>query len=568
MTDEVSQPTKRSSRIWWVLTGVVALLLLVLLPPFLNINRYRHRIAASISGALGRPVRIDNVGFRILPTPAFTIENFVVGENPAFGDEPFLRANTVTATLHASSLWRGHLEFATISLDEPSVNLVRNAAGQWNVESILLQATQIRSAPTEQKTAGSVPRFPYIEATQARVNIKMGEEKMPFSLTDSKLALWLTQPETWHVRMEARPLRTDMNATDTGLLQVEGTFQRAATLDAIPMELAASWQKAQLGDVSHMLMGENAGWRGAINAEAKVTGSFGNAQVEANLHLDEVRRAEFEPEHALSLNIDCATTALNNLHAFSAIHCALPLGDGSITMEGNIPDMRGATHPTLQFTAQKIPAAQLLEIARHASNRIDPKLTADGTIDGAFTYGIAEPKNSATKPHSSITNSMPIWQGSATLPALTLNVPGIPGSLTIADLHLHTADASAEKKHRSTPALYGAILDPVTLALGGATPATLDGALHHNNYSLHLRGSVIASQLLALAQAVPQFGDGLEAMLPPASPDADTTTLLPIYVDATAHRTWSGMGMYSGSSPLNQTSEAWTAAAQGKSRKR
>ncbi len=263
MTDEQHQPRKKSGRKWWMLAAVVTLLLLVLIPPFLNINRFRRRIAVSISGSLGRPVHFDNVGFRILPTPGFTIENFVVGEDPSFGDEPFLRADTVTATLHISSLWRGHLEFATISLDEPHVNLVRNAAGQWNIESVLLQASQIRTAPTGQRSAGGLPRFPYIEATQARVNIKLGEEKMPFSLTDAKLSLWLSQPETWHVRVEARPLRTDMNANDTGLVQVEGTFQRAATLSAIPLNLSASWSAAQLGDVSHMLLGQNAGWRGS-----------------------------------------------------------------------------------------------------------------------------------------------------------------------------------------------------------------------------------------------------------------------------------------------------------------
>jgi AsmA protein len=556
MTDEQLQSTKRSRRGWWLLATVVTLLLLALLPPFLNINRFRRRIAASIGGSLGRPVHIDSVGFRILPTPGFTIENFVVGENPAFGDEPFLLANTVTATLHISSLWRGHLEFATISLDEPHVNLVRNAAGQWNVESILLQASQIHTAPTAQRSAGGLPRFPYIEATQARVNIKMGDEKMPFSLTDSKIALWLSQPETWHVRMEARPLRTDMNATDTGLVQVEGTFQRAATLDAIPLQLSARWRDAQIGDVSHMLIGENAGWRGSIDAEANVTGRFGDAQIDARLHLDEVRRAEFEPKRALALDVACTANPLDNLHSFDAIRCALPLGDGNVLMEGNIANLRVAPQPALKFTVQQVPASQLLEIARHATNRIAPGLTAEGTIDGTLFYG--PPAAPAKKKISS--PAKPVWQGSLALPTLTLAVPGIPGSLTVANLHLHTADsATAGRNHRSTPAFTGAVLDPVTLALGGPAPAMLDGSLHHDNYTLHLRGSVIEPQLLALAHAVPQFGDGIENVLPVP---AQTTPQLPVYIDATAQRSWSGLGIYAGASPLDQRGEIWTTAAQ------
>jgi hypothetical protein len=558
MMDEQPQSTKRSRRGWWLLAAVVTLMLLVLLPPFLNINRFRRRIAASISGSLGRPVHIDNVGFRILPTPGFTFENFVVGENPAFGDEPFLLANTVTATLHVSSLWRGHLEFATISLDEPHVNLVRNAEGQWNIESILLQASQIHTAPTAQRSAGGLPRFPYIEATQARVNIKMGEEKMPFSLTDAKLALWLSQPETWNVRVEARPLRTDMNATDTGLVQVDGTFQRADTLDAIPLELSASWRDAQLGDVSHMLMGKNAGWRGSINAQANVTGRFGAAQIDAKLHLDDVHRAEFVPARPLSLDVACTANALGNLRTFDAIHCALPLGDGNMLMEGNIVDLRVAPQPALRFTAQQVPAAELLEIARHATNRIAPEFTAQGTISGAFFYGPPETPADKRQHTGAPSHATPVWQGSLALPTLTLAVPGIPGSLTVANLHLHTADRTASgKNHR--PAFTGAVLDPVTLALGTPIPATLDGSLHRDGCTLHLRGSVIEQRLLALAHAVPQFGDGIENALPAASP---ATLHLPVFIDATARRTWSGLGMYGGSSALNQSSEDWASTTQ------
>ncbi len=73
--------------------------------------------------------------------------------------EPFLRADTVTATLHISSLWRGHLEFATISLDNPHVNLVRNAAGQWNLAGILLQASQTHrpTGQTQRRRPSTLP---------------------------------------------------------------------------------------------------------------------------------------------------------------------------------------------------------------------------------------------------------------------------------------------------------------------------------------------------------------------------------------------------------------------------
>jgi AsmA protein len=550
-------PPRQTRRRWWIVSAVVTLLLLILLPPYLTLNRYRHGIATSISRSLGRPVHLDGVGFRLLPTPAFTLTNFVVGEDPAFGYEPFMRSNTVTASLHISSLWRGRLEFATITLDEPSVNLVRNATGDWNIDSILLQAAQIRTAPTEQRSAGSVPRFPYIEASQARVNIKRGDEKLPFSLTDAKLALWLSQPETWHVRIEARPLRTDMNATDTGLLRIEGTFERASRLDAIPLQLSASWEKAQLGDVSHMLMGRDAGWRGAIDAEGSVTGRVGAAQIDAKLHLDDVRRADFVPERSLSLDVHCTATAVDNLHTFDAIHCALPVGNGFALADGTITGLRDEPKTDLKFTAQNVPVAELVEMARHASNRIAPDFSAEGSINGTFSYAPSAP--APVKAGHAAVAITPVWQASAALPVLTLHVPDVAGSITLTNLHLHTlAAAPAGKHHQAPSATSGAVLDPVEIDLGAPAPAMLDGVLHCNSFMLHLHGGVQAARLLALAHAVPQVGDDVEAALPGVSTEKDKAQVAPVYLDATALRTWDGLATEGSVGPLNHSSEIWS----------
>src|SRR5580700_8428232 len=104
--------------------GVVLLAGLCLVRP--GANRLRSRIVSSISLALGRSVDVSSVHLRFLPQPGFDLENFVVHDDPAFGAEPVLRAQEVTALLRMSSLLRGKLEIATLSLDEPSVNLVRN----------------------------------------------------------------------------------------------------------------------------------------------------------------------------------------------------------------------------------------------------------------------------------------------------------------------------------------------------------------------------------------------------------------------------------------------------------
>ena len=85
------RPQKRRSllrRLVPVYYILFALILLALIPPYISVNRYQRRIAASISQSLGRPVHLDDVSLTLLPFPGFTITNLVVppGKVFAMGD--------------------------------------------------------------------------------------------------------------------------------------------------------------------------------------------------------------------------------------------------------------------------------------------------------------------------------------------------------------------------------------------------------------------------------------------------------------------------------------------------
>ena len=126
-----------------VFTVVLVLVGAVVLPPLVNANRFRAKLATSLSAALGRPVQLIHVTLRLLPRPGFAFENLEVAEDPAFGAEPVMRAASVTVGVRLLPLWRGRIEVATISLDQASLNVARNAAGHWNFESLLQRTAQL-----------------------------------------------------------------------------------------------------------------------------------------------------------------------------------------------------------------------------------------------------------------------------------------------------------------------------------------------------------------------------------------------------------------------------------------
>jgi len=99
-----------------VVTGALIVLALFVIRP--GASPLRNRIVRSVSLALGRPVAIGSVSIHLMPQPGFDLQNFVVYDDPAFGAEPMLRAQDVSANLRLMPLLRGHLEVSRLSLTE------------------------------------------------------------------------------------------------------------------------------------------------------------------------------------------------------------------------------------------------------------------------------------------------------------------------------------------------------------------------------------------------------------------------------------------------------------------
>ncbi len=222
------------------MAAVTALvLILFLFRP--GVYRLRNRISTSIGSALGRKVTIDNVRFHVLPRPGFALEGLVIYDDPDFSAEPMIRAEDVFAAIRFRSLLRGRLEIATLSANEPSINLVRNNQGRWNLASLLERNAQIPAAPTAKTASESRPVFPYLEASNARVNFKLGQTKKSYALMNADVALWQDSDNSWSARIKAEPVRTDFHLTDTGLVQINARWQRASSMRLTPLEIAAHW---------------------------------------------------------------------------------------------------------------------------------------------------------------------------------------------------------------------------------------------------------------------------------------------------------------------------------------
>lgn len=499
---EEDEQRQRWRRRFTIATVLVTLIVAALvLPPLVNIGRYKHQITALMSRSLGRPVHMSSVGLRLLPMPGFVLQDLSVGEDPHYGAEPVLSAATVLARVNLFSLWRGRLEISRISVDEASLNLVRAPDGRWNIDSLMLSAQPALTGHAGAGKPVSRPdrHFPYLEATDSRVNIKYGDEKKPYALTGTDLSLWQDSPGLWRFRLKGLPVRTDipMSAADAGELRVEGSLHSAPTLRDMPLSLQIEWREAQLGQLSRLLLGSDAGWRGDVTADIEVHGTAENAQTRSRLRVVGIRREEFTPQTSLNFEANCTLRYQHSLNAVHDLACDTDSGGGQIHLRADLPGAAGPPHGTLEV--HDVPLQGGLDLLRAVRSGFAPGLSIAGNINGSLAYVQPEESVPAPAPTLAVRQSRSARSGNA---PITPPAPALRGELVMDGARLEG----------------DALKEPLILPRMVWAPAASQSAASQPGADRTIPSDPAA--LALTARFVVPIGSGKAAALPSAAPPA------------------------------------------------
>jgi hypothetical protein len=272
-------------------------------------TRLQRRITARLETAFGRPVQVGSYNFSLWGGPTLHAQSVTFGEDPRFGHEYFLRAESLTVRLRWQALMRGRIQLGTLSMERPSLNLVRNLDGDWNLAEWLPKPTSIVSSlpasSTSPATSQSV-RFSRIEVDSGRINFKRGDEKLPFALVGVTGYVEPAGTGRWAMDLEAIPTRAAVNVQQAGILHVSGHMGGTSSR-LRPAELDVSWSDASLPDVLRLARSSDYGVRGMLTLimNARTQDREDGWSIQS--------RAEFRQLHRWDLALRADNPALNVL---------------------------------------------------------------------------------------------------------------------------------------------------------------------------------------------------------------------------------------------------------------
>jgi hypothetical protein len=359
-------------------------------------HRIQEYLTAHLEQAFGRPVQAGRFSVQILPVPELDVDAVTIAEDPAFGNEYFLRADQMTARLRWLGLLRGHFEFGTMSFSRPSLILVRNAEGRWNLERWLPPAhtgvAGVSPSPVQTR-AQSTYHLQKIDFDEGRISFKQGDEKRPFAFTDVSGSVEQVSPGRWQLQLEAQPWRSGVLLQSTGTLQVSG-FVAGTSARLQPAQIRLHWGKVSLADLFRLITGNDSGVRGefALDGNASIgmgtpaeNGAVGLWRFALQARAEQIHRWDLtERDDDPRLNVDVKglwDMAANEARA-EEVRVELP---GSSLTGSAVLETSGYGDWHAQFADLAVQGKDLLAWYRAFQPNVQESLALDDEITGSLT---------------------------------------------------------------------------------------------------------------------------------------------------------------------------------------
>lgn len=292
-------PKGRTVGIVIVVVVFLSLAAAMIVPHFIDINKYHNQIQVQLEKRLGRRVSLSNMGLSLFP-PSFRVENAVIAEDPRFNTgSPFATAEKLTISVRFWPLLRKVIEIKSLELDRPRIELVKDRQGVWNFDTL---GTERKSTPPQKTSSGQLT-LEHLLITDGQVAITDQQQSRPRAVYDHidldasdfapdkqfsmKVSALLPGAVKQAILLEGKagPVHADALKTP---------FDGRLHLDQVPTSAAAAFLNSQaFGGIEALVSGE-----------AKVRNSGGKLDSSGAIRLDDPHIHNVNVGYPITLEYD------------------------------------------------------------------------------------------------------------------------------------------------------------------------------------------------------------------------------------------------------------------------
>src|SRR5438270_755572 len=351
----------------YVVGGIILLIIIsaVALPFLVDVNHFRPTIEARLKQTLCRPVQIGEMHLSLL-AGGVSVQNVVIGEDPAFGSAPFLTAKSldVGVTMLPLLLSRS-LDVNSFTLREPELRLVRGNGGKWNFSSLGTSAPAPSNPGRNRRQSQNAP--PRTQpASSAAPNVSIGSLR----ITDGKILVSSVNNSRAHEYSNVQLKASDINYTSIMPFNFEASTPGGGSLKAdgkagpLDREDTASTPLNAIVSIKHLDIASTgfvdpaSGLAGLLDYDGSLKSNGKVAETQGKASVDKLRLVRSGSPARQPVRFDYSTQYDLKRQQGSIQHGAIQVGKAAAALAGNYGQQGEATVVHMKFTGNNMPVQE------------------------------------------------------------------------------------------------------------------------------------------------------------------------------------------------------------------
>ena len=343
----------RTLRILGIIIAVV-IVLLVIVPFLVPVNKFRPTIEQKASQALGRQVQLGDLSLSLF-SGSLAAQNLSIADDPKFSTSPFLTAKSLKVGVEILPLiFSKTLNVTGVTIENPEVTLLHNPAGQWNYSSLGGSAAK-SSSPQTPSSSSAAPDF-----SVAKFNLKDGRITVGSTSSQKRSTYDHVDATASNVSMTSKfPVTVTADLPAGGKLKLDGTAGPIEQQDTSLTPVSAQLTINGLNLASTGFIDASAGLGGVVDLTASLESQNGEAELKGNAKLSKALLVAGGSPAGVPVDVDFATKYDLRKNAGVLSPSTVKIGSAAAHLNGTYETAGDATSVDIKLNAKDMPAKDL-----------------------------------------------------------------------------------------------------------------------------------------------------------------------------------------------------------------
>jgi AsmA protein len=376
-----------------IVIGIIVVVLVAAVGIFVatfNPNDYRGTVQTKLEEQLGRKVTLGNMELGLFPL-RFRVYNLAIADDPKFSNRAFVQTQELSVSVKFLPLLSKSVQIDSLTLERPSIEMIKNAQGIWNFATIGQKSTAAApSAPAGAKAPVATPSAASSPSSQQQFSL--GE----LAINDGVVAITDLQdrkPRTVydHINLKLTDFAPDSPFNLDASVHLPGAGSQEVGLKgkggplshtdpaATPFKGTLDLKSVQIAGLQKFLQSPAlVNTDGVLSGHTDIASENGKLSANGQMNLDKPKLHGIDIGYPINADYDVSDDVTNDLLRINK--GAIKLGPTPLSVTGTVNSKPTPAQLDLILKANNVSIAEIARLAAAAGIAFAPGTTVNGQI--------------------------------------------------------------------------------------------------------------------------------------------------------------------------------------------